>query len=157
MSVVVSAACSSSDNANISRTSDVVVTSEPIPTDDTAMVAVDNASDCETALAAFSAVSNILMSGLAKPSSFEADRYQANLGLTGDVIAPEIEDDYAIFVTGYSTAGEALATARQMGAGTVKGAEAIDQATAILNDVAVTRAAQKVATFLAGDCAVNKQ
>lgn len=96
------------------------------------------------------------MSGLAKPSSFEADRYADNLELTSGVIADEIADDYAIFKTGYGTAGEALATAREVGAGSSKGEAAIDQATAVLNDASVTRAAQRVASFLANDCTVNK-
>lgn len=125
-------------------------------TDDTVLIAVADADECATALAAFSAVSNILMSGLAKPSSFEADRYAANLELTSGVIAPDIEDDYVIFVNGYGAAGTALATAREVGAGTSKGRAAIDEATAILNDVAVTQAAEEVATFLASDCDVNE-
>ena len=96
------------------------------------------------------------MSGLAKPSSFEADRYVANLKLTGGVITSDIEDDYTAFVNGYGAAGAALATARQEGVETSKGVIAIDEATAILNDVAVTQAAQKVAVFLANDCDVSK-
>lgn len=136
---------------------DSLVTTDSIAsTEDTVLIAVADADECATALAAFSAVSNILMSGLAKPSSFEADRYAANLELTGGVITPDVEDDYAVFVNGYGAAGDALAMARQVGAGTSKGEAAIDEATAILNDVAVTQAAETVATFLASDCDANR-
>jgi len=155
--VVATSSCSDSDNAQVTSSGDTAVSVDSsIATDDTVFIAVADANECATALAAFSAVSNILMSGLAKPSSFEADRYVANLELTGDVITSDIKDDYAIFVTGYGAAGEALATAREVGAGTSKGEVAIDEATAILNDAAVTRAARRVATFLASDCDISK-
>lgn len=153
---VVLGSCSSSSDSQVLAPSDSVAQSVPGATEDTVLVAVEGASECATALAAFSAVSNILMSGLAKPSSFEADRYADNLELTSGVIAPEIADDYAVFATGYGTAGEALATVRKVGAGSSKGAAAIDQAAAILNDASVTQAAQSVAAFLANDCSVNK-
>jgi len=157
MCVATFSSCSGSYNSEVGASRDAVAPTDSVSvTDDTTLIAVADASECATALAAFSAVSNILMSGLAKPSSFEADRYVANLKLTGGVITPDIEDDYMVFVNGYGAAGTALATARQVGAGTSKGEIAIDEATAILNDVAVTQAAQKVAVFLASDCNVNK-
>lgn len=157
LSAVVTASCENSENSEVMSPQDSVITTDSLPTtDDTVLIAVADADECATALAAFSAVSNILMSGLAKPSSFEADRYVANLELTRDVITSDIESDYVIFVDGYGAAGEALATAREVGAGTSKGEVAIDKATAILNDVAVTSAAERVARFLSSDCGVNK-
>ncbi len=156
MCLTATSACTSTDQSGVVDTTDAVDGSVPIATDDTVLIAVEGASECATALAAFSAVSNILMSGLAKPSSFEAERYEQNLELTSGVITAEIAAVYEVFKTGYGTAGEALATARDVGVGTAQGEDAVDEATAILNDVTVTDAAQEVATFLANDCVINR-
>jgi hypothetical protein len=153
--VVSTASCADSESADVSVSGNSVVTTESMPTEDTVVTAIDEKSDCATALAAFSAVSNILMSGLAKPQSFETDRYEANLGLTRVAITTEIEKEYSAFLAGYGAAGEALTSARTIGAATTKGIEAVDQATAILNDAAVIQAAQLVAAFLVNDCTVT--
>jgi hypothetical protein len=92
------------------------------------------------------------MSGLAKPSSFETDRYKRNLEITRLIAVGPIDTDFSVYFDGYSAAGDALDTAQKAGAGTRQGAQALDEATAILNDLSVTRAAQRVASFLANDC-----
>ncbi len=93
------------------------------------------------------------MSGLAKQSSFDVQRYDENLDATLIAATTDLAALYDVFVVSYRAAGQALAQSRAAGgAGTVKGALALDQASEILNDDAVTQAAEGVATYLANGC-----
>jgi hypothetical protein len=153
-SLIIFSACGNNDSSELATSTTSV---REIATDGDESEQLDNdggvgSDECATALAAFSAVSNILMSGLAKPSSFEVDRYTANLEATKDIVTASIQTDFSVYYAGYSDAGSELAVAKRFGTRNSRGADAIDKATAILNDVSVTRAAMRVATFLASDC-----
>lgn len=120
-------------------------------------VEIAQSDNCADALAAFSAVSNMLMSGLSRPSTFEFDTYQMHLdtAVTAATVpsASVVQDDFKVFEVGYRSAGEAVEESRKAGGtGTVRGANAMDKAAATLNDVAVTTAAENVAEFFANGC-----
>lgn len=93
------------------------------------------------------------MSGLSRPSMFDAVSYEAQLNLAVTASVPSMQSDFDVFENGYRTAGEAVEQSRKAGGvGTVRGAESLDEAAAVLNDVAVTTAAENVAAFLATGC-----
>ena len=148
-------ACSASsdlgDSTNGSWSSLAPITEELQETNDST-----NNQDCSQSLAAFSAVSNMLMSGLSRPSMFDLEAYEAQLDVAVTAAIPSLQSDFEVFENGYRTAGEAVEQSRKLGGvGSESGAESMDEAAALLNDVEVTTAAENVATFLANGCSTS--
>lgn len=87
---------------------------------------------------------------------FDAVSYEAQLNLAVTAAVPSMQSDFDVFANGYRTAGEAVEQSRQAGGvGTVRGAESLDEAAAVLNDATVTTAAENVAAFLATGCSIG--
>jgi len=98
----------------------------------------------------------MLMSALVKLSTFNVVRYETHLTVAGRAMVPQMKTTYTAFQRGYRTAGRALAEAIEAGGSrTAEGALAVDRATAALNDVKVTGAAESVAGYFSEGCTIN--